>query len=141
MTRGWLGQSVIGGAEAPRSMLQTILELGQRRPAGVGLLALVLVRLAVQVETAHGAEPGAVGPAEDLVGQRQDEPVPRPRGQVEPVLDHIRRRQLLDAVRALRLVFAQREILVQDGVAEAAEAGSVEPNVKAKLVDGAGRGA
>ena len=38
----------------------------------------MLVRLDVQVFAAHGAEPLAVGPAEDLLGQREGNRVARP---------------------------------------------------------------
>src|SRR5262249_16938221 len=107
------------GAETPGAMLQPVAQIGQGGPAGVRLVALVGVRLAVQIASADGAEPGAVRAAEDLVGQREDEPVAGPRGEVEPVLGHVRSRQLLDPARALRLVLAKSEILLEDRVAEA----------------------
>ena len=44
-------------------------------PALVVVLLLVDVRLLVQVLAAHRAEAGAVGPAEDLVGQRENDGV------------------------------------------------------------------
>ena len=65
-----------------RAAYSSSLQPFERGPARVGLLLLVVVRLGVQVLPADRAEAGAVGPAEDLVRQREDRarPAPRPRG-------------------------------------------------------------
>ena len=89
------------------------------------MLLLVRVRLVVQVLAADGAEAGAVGPAEDLVGQRERDRVARPGRDVELVADDVRRRQLL-VVGLLVLVLAGADRQLEHGVAEAAVARPVQ---------------
>src|SRR5918992_1182050 len=60
-----------------RRLSEPIAELGERLPARIGCLLLVLVGLDVQILAAHRTEPGAVGTAEDLLGQRERERVTR----------------------------------------------------------------
>ena len=53
---------------ARRDDLQAILELGEGPPAGIDVQRCVLVRLDVEIDSADGAQAGAVDAAEDLVG-------------------------------------------------------------------------
>ena len=77
---------------ARRQPVEPVLELGELRPSAGRGLALVLVRLPVEVAPAHRAEAGAVVAAEDLVRQRERDRVVGPGREVEPVLDEVRRR-------------------------------------------------
>src|SRR4051812_19615989 len=86
--------------------LQLLPQAFERGPARVGILLAVRVRLHVQILAALRAEAGAVGPAEDLRRQREQERVAGPGREVEPVVDEVRRRQLV-GVGARRLVLAQ----------------------------------
>ena len=68
------------------------LEAAQR---GSAVLFLVRVRLVVQVLPALGAQPGAVGAAEDLVRQRERHRIASPLGDLEVRADDVLRPQLL----------------------------------------------
>src|SRR5829696_9193885 len=107
-------------------MLQLLSELAQDGPAGVRLDFVVRVPLDVQVLPAHGAEAGAVRPAEDLVRQPEDERVSRPGRQIEPVVRHVRRTQLVRAAGARRLVLARVDLFFDHRLRQAAEAGPVQ---------------
>src|SRR5437870_4966988 len=72
-----------------RAGLELISQLRQLRPAWVGLVLLLLVRLAVQVAAAGRAEAGALRLAEDLVREGEDDGVARPGGEVEAVVGDI----------------------------------------------------
>ena len=76
----------------------------ERRPARVDRLVVVLVRLHVQVLAADGAEPCAVGSAEELVGHLERELVASPGADVEVPLDDVLRPQLVVPGRVGRLV-------------------------------------
>lgn len=93
----------------------------------------MLVRLAVEIAAAHGAETGAIGPAEDLVGQLERDRVARPGGEVEAVVLDVRRRQLVRLARARGLVLAALNVHRKSRVAQAAEAGAEEPHVELEL--------
>src|SRR5215207_8848870 len=73
------------------------LQLAQRRPAGVGLALVGVLRRAVQVRAAHGAEPGAILAADDLRWERQGERVAGPAAHVEVALVEVGRAQLVAA--------------------------------------------
>ena len=62
------------------------LDLGQLRPARVGLGLVRVVRVLVEVRAALGAQAGAVGPAGDLrrAGRARARRAPRPRGRARP---------------------------------------------------------
>ena len=98
----------------------------------------MLVRLGVEVLAADGTEPGAVGAAEDLVGQRERDRVARPGREVEPVVLEVLR-PLVFALGLRRLVLAQAELERQLGVLQAAEARAVQRDVERELEDGAAR--
>src|SRR6266542_6683631 len=68
----------------PARRLEAVLELGERRPARVGLRLFVLVRLRVQVLAADRTEAGAIRFAEDLVRELECERVAGPAREVEP---------------------------------------------------------
>ena len=68
-----------GSRRRPSERVPQLLERG---PAGIGVALEVLVRLDVQVLAAHGAEPGAVRPAEDLIRKLESDRVARPGAQV-----------------------------------------------------------
>ena len=57
---------------------EIVAKAAQRVPAGVGALLHVLVRLDVQVLPAHRAETGAIGIAEDLLGDLERDRVAEP---------------------------------------------------------------
>src|SRR5207253_7425198 len=64
-----------------------------------------------------------------------------PRFEVELLIGEVRRSQLVVVCGARRLVFARVHGHVEDGVAEAAVAGSIQARAEAEREDGAGRGA
>src|SRR3990170_414811 len=82
-------------ARADLSLSEAVAELLKRRPAWVGLGLVVRVRLEVQVLAANGAETGAVGRMQDLVGQRQSDRIARPGRQLELVVDDVLAAELL----------------------------------------------
>src|ERR1043165_6295380 len=96
------------------------------------------MRLDVEVLAADGTEPGAVRVVQDLVGQREDDGVARPRGEVELVVNEVLGRILL-ALRLRRLVLAQAERQRQLGVLETAEARPVKRDAERKLEHGPAR--
>src|SRR5919201_3935302 len=118
--------------------LEQVAQLRERGPAGVGLRLAVVVRLLVQILAADRAEARAVGPAQDIVRQREADQVPRPGGQVEPVLVEIRVAELFGLARTRRLVLPPREIELEQGIGEAAETRPVETRVEAELEHRAG---
>ncbi len=63
------------------TLFEAVAELGERRPARIAVLFLVLVRLDVQVLPAHRAQARAVVPAQDLLGHSERDRVARPRVQ------------------------------------------------------------
>src|SRR4051794_21066021 len=69
------------------------LELGQLRPAHVGLRLVLVRRVLVEVRAALRAQAGAVRAAGELGGQRQRERVAGPRLEVE-LLAHVGRQQV-----------------------------------------------
>src|SRR6266540_3881393 len=87
-----------------RVCLQLLFELGELGPPGIGLGLAVVVRLLVQVAAALGAEAGAAVAAQDLHRQLEHDRVARPRGEVEPVVDEVRRPQLVRLAGTRRLV-------------------------------------
>ena len=80
-------------------------QLAELLPARVEALLHVLVRLGVEVLAADRAEPGAVGAAEDLIGQRERDCVASPGGEVQPVVLEVLR-PLVFALGLRRLVLA-----------------------------------
>src|SRR4051794_27970397 len=86
-------------------------ESGEGGPARVGAVDVVLVRLEVEVAAADRAEPRAVGAAEDLLRQGEDERVARPRAEVEALVREVRGLQLLVALGVRRLVLREVEVL------------------------------
>ena len=64
--------------------------------------------LDVQVLAAHGAQPGAVRPAEDLIRQLESDRVARPGAQMELVVDHVVRAELVRC-RCVRVVELTRD--------------------------------
>ena len=92
------------------------------------------MRVGVQVPPTDRAEPGAVGPAEDLVGQLEHERVARPGRQIELAVLEVGRPQLI-GLGILRLVFPRADLDVDDGVLEAPIAGAVQPGPEAELED------
>src|SRR5262249_22646879 len=132
-----LGGTASNGVK-PVGASQLLAQAFERRPARVGRLVLVRVRLLVQVLATGRAEAGAVGAAEDLVRQRERDRVTRPAGQVEAVVDEGRRPQLVRPVRIRRLVLARRDRQLEDRVAEAAVTRPVQAGGEAELEDGAG---
>src|SRR5207245_5439304 len=108
--------AVVGGAER--------LERG---PTGICRRLLVLVRLDVQILAADGAEPGAVGAAQDLVRQRERDRVAGPRREVERLVADVGRAQLL--VPGLRrVVLAPLDRELEHRIREAAEPTPVQPD-------------
>jgi hypothetical protein len=73
------GDNCACGRGRLQRLLEPVLQLRELLPTWVGLLLLVLMRLAVQVASANRAEPDTVLPAEDLVGQRECNGVACPR--------------------------------------------------------------
>jgi len=98
------------------------------------VLRFVLVRLVVQVLAALAAEAGAVGAAEDLVGQRERDRVARPLRQLEVVADHVLRLHLF-VIGLFVLVLARVDAQLEDGVAEAAVARPEEPHGEREAED------
>src|SRR2546423_4181795 len=76
----------IGTGDDREGHLEPVSQVCQRGPAGVCSLLVVRVRVGVQILAANGAEPRAVGPAEDLQRQRERDRVAGPGREVEPVL-------------------------------------------------------
>jgi hypothetical protein len=93
----------------------------------------VFVRLAVQVATANGAETRTLGAAEDLVGQRERNGVPRPGREIEAVVLEVGRPQLVGVAGTRRLVLAALYVEGEPRVLEAAEAGTHEAHVELEL--------
>ena len=85
---------------ARSEVVAKLLECG---PARIGRLFNVLVRLGIQVLSAHGAQAGAVGLAQDLLRKGERDRVAHPRRELEPVVDHVVRPQLV-ATRRIRIV-------------------------------------
>src|SRR5437764_5309075 len=93
------------------------------------------MRLVVQILPADRTEPGAVWTAEDLVRQGKRKRVAGPTREVELVVGHVRRSELLRAARVRRLVLVRIDRKLERRVAEATEAGAVEPPRELKLED------
>ena len=81
----------------------------ERGPARIGLDVVVRVPLHVQVLAADRGTARAFGAAEDLVREGEHERVAGPRGQVEPIVDDVWRRELVRPFRVGRLVLARAE--------------------------------
>src|SRR5580765_6444162 len=96
--------------------------------------------LEVQVLAADRTEPRAVGPAENLLRQRERDRITRPTMHVELVVREIGRSQLVAAlgVRGLILACIDREL--DDRVGKAAIARAVQPGIEAQLEECAGAG-
>src|SRR5204863_8986621 len=102
-------------------------------PARVVALLVMDMRLVVQILAAHRAQPGAVGPAEDLLRQRERERVPCPRREVELAVREIGIAQLVRTGGIRRLVLANRDRLVHDRLFQTAVAGTVETSLEEEL--------
>jgi len=76
-SRPCFGQDDRGAFESARLLL-VVAQLGERRPARVGLGLVVFVGLHVQILSAHGTEAGTVGSAEDLVRKLERDDIARP---------------------------------------------------------------
>src|SRR5437764_14344051 len=101
--------SHVPGTVPRTGLLEPVLQLREGGPAGVELLVLVDVRIDVQVAPADGAEARAVGTAEDLVRELEDERVSRPVGEIELILREIRRPELV-GVGTRRLVLTRCDL-------------------------------
>src|SRR5438105_14443795 len=119
--------------EAPRRILEPVAELGQRAPARVAGLFLVRVRLVVQVPAADRAEAGAVRAAEDLVRELEGARVTRPAGEVEAVVGHVLRPQLLGLARVRGLVLAPYDRELEHSILQTPVARPVEANPERQL--------
>jgi hypothetical protein len=99
----------------------------------------VLVRLAVEVHAAHGTEPGAVGPAEDLLRQLERDRVARPRRELEPIVDDVGCPQLLVGTIVGRVIFAPVDRDRDDCVLETPHARPVQARLETEPKDVATR--
>src|SRR5262249_9741535 len=115
--------------------LQLAAQLVERSPAWIGLRLVVRVRLLVQILAADEAEAGAVGAVQDLVGEAERKRVAGPGGEVERVVGNVRALELRVAVGVRRLVLTGVHGLVDDGVAQAAEARPVQARAERELED------
>jgi hypothetical protein len=102
-------------------------------PARVRLALVGVVRRAVQVLAAHGAEAGAVLAADDLRRQGQRERVARPGAHVEVALVEVGRAELLAAARLVDLAGVDLDALVR------ASRGSARTAPRARRRSAAGR--
>jgi hypothetical protein len=84
----------------------------------------------VEVRAADRAQPGAVGPAEQLDGQREGQRVARPGAQVEHLVGDVGAAQLLDVAGLVDLAAVDRHRGA--GVLQAAHAGPVQRRVEAQ---------
>ena len=112
----------------------------ERRPAGIDRLLGVLVRLDVQVLAADRAETGAVGAAQDLVGERERYLVPRPRAGVELPVGDVLAAQLLVGAGVGRVVFLCVDLDREARRSEAPHTRPFEPGRERQAEDVAGRG-
>src|SRR5437764_173040 len=95
--------------------------LAERGPARVGLALVGVPGVVVQVDAARRAQTGALGPAQDLGGERQDQRVVGPGAQVELAAGRdVRAVQLLAAAGLVHLAGVDREL--RGGVLQAAHA-------------------
>jgi len=69
--------------------LEVVLELSQRGPSWIRLAARVLVGLDVQVFPADRAQAGAVGTAENLLGNLERDRVPLPGSDLKLILGDV----------------------------------------------------
>src|SRR5688500_15960676 len=99
----------------------------------------MVVRFDVQVLPAGRAEPRAVGPAENLVGDGERELVARPGADVELALHDVLRLQLGVSRPVDRLVLLRLDLDVEARGCEAANARPVETRPEAEPEDVAGR--
>ena len=144
-----VGQSVMGvrrGAPGrlpgPRPLLASVAaQRLERRPARVDRRILVDVRLDVEILSAHRAEPGAVGTAEDLVGETQRDLVARPRPEIELPFDDVLRAELLVRSGVGRLVLPRIHLHPDGRRCEAAHARTGNRRPEAQAEDVPGRGA
>ena len=95
----------------------------------------MVVRLDVQVLAAHGAEAGAVGPAEHLVGDGERELVTGPGADVEVALDDVLGAELGVRPPVDRLVLLRLDLDVEARRGEAADARPVEARPEAEAED------
>ena len=91
--------------------LEPVLQLRESRPTGVRLLALVLVRLAVQILPAHGAEAGTVLAAEDLVREGQRDGIVQSGHDWLPALNGVRYRDRLVGTASMLVLAPNAEVL------------------------------
>src|SRR5690242_14664963 len=123
-------------AEYSQRILRTSLEqAAQRVPARVELLrGAVVVDAGLETDAAPRAEAGAVGPAQDLAGQREDERVPRPPLDVQLAVVQVLAPQLVvERVGALLLVLRRVDVGRDRGGLEAAEARAGDVRAEAQL--------
>src|SRR5215203_4938271 len=114
------------------SSLEPVFQLAERGPARVQLFVVVLVRRVVEVASANRAQPRAVLSAEDLVRKLEHERVARPRREIELVVRHVGRPELV-RLRVLGLVLAARNLDVDNGVRETAVARTVQASPETQL--------
>jgi hypothetical protein len=124
--------------QGPCGWLKLLAQRFERGPAWVRVNLVVLVRLPVQVAPADRAETGALGPAQDLLREREDERVARPCRQVEHVVREVRRPQLLRIAGTRRLVLPSLDRHVECSVCETPHAGPMEPYREVQPEDRAG---
>src|SRR6478609_116319 len=134
-------RSSSGSASSPsrrRRRSSFLPQLAELFPARVDAFLDVLVRLGVEILAADRTEACAVGAAEDLLGQREGDCVPRPSREIQAIVLQILRPLLL-ALGLRRLVFAEAERERKLGVGEAAEARPLERDVECELEHRAAR--
>jgi len=121
-------------------MLQPVPQLFERAPPRIGLEIRMLVRLVVQVLAADRAEARTVGAAEDLLRQRERDRIPRPRPDLELLVDDVLRAEALVRVPGGIVELADGDGNFQLRMTEAAHAGTGHANVEPKAEDRRPRG-
>ncbi len=112
----------------------------ERRPAGIDRLLGVLVRLDVQVLPADRAKAGAVGAAQDLVGEPERHLVPRPRADVELSVGDVLAAQLLVRAGVSRVVLLRVDLDRDARRGETSHARPFEPRGERQAEEVARRG-
>lgn len=113
--------------------LEVVLELSQRGPSWIRLAARVLVGLDVQVFPADRAQAGAVGAAENLLGNLERDRVPRPGSDLKLILGDVVRTQLVPRSRIRVVELARRDVCAKLGTTEAAHAGTDQARSEAQV--------
>ena len=131
----WSGPFHAAGPLNSASALQLLAQSFQCSPPRIGRFLFVGVRLVVEVLAADRAEPGAVRAAEDLVGEGESNCVTRPCNEVELVVNHVLRPQLVGSLWVRRLILASRDRQLEHRVLETAEARPVQACPEAELED------